>query len=124
LNEETENDESMSSISLQSTISTIHSLTKNVYERVMQTHENFQKIITLSSQWINKPMYVRDKNTKRITFGNKLTEKKISRYAEVRDASIKIQQLLMEDLLLFHNVPLLNPNSSKLISTHLSLKCQ
>jgi len=122
MNEETDNYESMSPISLQSTISTIHNLTKNVYERVMQTHENFQKIITLSSQWIDKPMYVRDKITKRITFGNKLTEMKIARYAEVRDASIKIQQLLMEDLLLFHNVPLVDPNLSKLTSTHLSLK--
>jgi len=112
----TENDQFIPSISLQNTISTIHSLTKNVYERVMQTHENFKKIITLSSQWINKPMYVRDKNTKRLTFGNKLTEKKIARYAEVRDASIMIQQLLIEDLLLFHNVPLLDPNLGKLTS--------
>ncbi|XP_022182919.1 dynein heavy chain 9, axonemal-like [Myzus persicae] len=106
----TESEQFMSPVSLQNTISTIHSLTKNVYERVIQTHENFQKIITLSSQWNNKPMYVRDKNTNRITFDNKLTEKKIARYAEVRDASIEIQQLLMEDLLLFHNVPLLDPN--------------
>jgi len=119
----TENDQFMSPISLQNTISTIHSLTKNVYQRVIQTHENFQKIIILSSQWINKPMYVRDKNTKRITFDNKLTEKKIARYAEVRDASIQIQQLLMEDLLLFHNVPLLDPNLSKLTSSHSSLEC-
>ncbi|XP_022163545.1 dynein heavy chain 17, axonemal-like [Myzus persicae] len=119
----TESEQFMSPISLQNTISTIHSLTKNVYERVIQTHENFQKIIALSSQWINKPMYVRDKNTKRITFDNKLTEKKIARYAEVRDASIEIQQLLMEDLLLFHNVPLLDPNLGKLTSSHSSLIC-
>jgi len=97
-------------------ICTKKQVNKNVYERVMQAHENFLKIITLSSQWINKPMYVRDKNTKRLTFDNKLTEKKIARYAEVRNASIKIQQLLMEDLLLFHNVPLLDPSLSKLIS--------
>ncbi|KAL4088975.1 hypothetical protein QTP88_024053 [Uroleucon formosanum] len=122
LNGETQNYKNKLPISLQNTISTIHSLTENVYERVMQTHENFQKIITLSSQWTNKPMYVRDKNTRRIIFGNKLTEKKIGRYAEVRDASTKIQQLLMEDLLLFHNVPLFDPNLSKFTSTHLSLK--
>jgi len=119
LNEEIESDQPMLPLSLQNTISTIHSLTKNVYERVMQTHDNFQKIITLSSQWINKPMYMRDKNTKRLEFGNKLTEKKITRYAEVRDVSIKIQQLLKEDLLLFHNVPLLDPNLSKLSHIYL-----
>ncbi|XP_025202252.1 dynein beta chain, ciliary-like, partial [Melanaphis sacchari] len=110
LNEELENDQSMSPKSLQSTISTIHGLTKNLYERVMQTHDNLKKIITLSSQWINKPMYMRDKSTKLITFDHKLTEKRMARYAEVRDASIKIQRLLKEDLLLFHNVPLLDPN--------------
>lgn len=112
----------MSPRSLQNTISTIHDLTKNIYERVMQTHDNFEKIIILSSQWINKPMYMRDKNTKRIVFDHKLTEKKIARYAEVQDASIKIQRLLKEDLLLFHNVPLLDPNLSKLTSLHLFLK--
>jgi len=123
LNEESENDQSiLSPISLQNTISTIHGLTKNLYWRVMQTHDNFEKIIALSSQWINNPMYIRDKNTKRIVFDYKLTEKKITRYAEVRDASIKIQRLLKEDLLLFHNVPLIDPYLSKLTLLHLSLK--
>lgn len=122
MDEESENDQFVSPISLQNTISTIHDLTKNIYERVMQTHENFEKIIILSSQWINKPMYMRDKNTKRIAFDHKLTEKKIARYAEVQDASTKIQRLLKEDLLLFHNVPLLDPNLSKLTSSHLFLK--
>lgn len=122
MNEETENDQPLSPMSLQNTISTIHSLTKNVYERIMQTHYNLEKIISLSSQWL-KPMYMRDQNTKRIAFGQKLTEKKIERYAEVRDASNKIQQLLKEDLLLFHNIPLLDPNLGKLISSHCSLKC-
>lgn len=96
-------------------IKTIHSLTKNVYARVMHIQENCQKIITLSSQWINIPMYSREKSTNLITFGDRLTEIKTTRCTEIRDASIKIQIFLKEDLLLFHNVPLVDPNQSKLI---------
>jgi len=98
---------------VQKSIKTIYSLTKNIYERVLQTQDNFQKIIIQSSQWKNIPMYLREKNSKFIVFGHQLTEMKTTRYAEVEDASMKIQQLLKANLLLFHNVPLVDPNSSK-----------
>lgn len=102
-------------ISIQRTIHTIHMLTRNVYERLVQTQMNFQKIIELSSQWAHIPMYTRDKNTKLITFSNRLIEMKNVRYEEVRDASKNIQQFLKINLLLFHNIPLTDPNWGKII---------
>lgn len=98
---------------IQKTISGIHELTKGVYERVMHIQNNFEKIITLSSQWSNIPMYMREKSLNRITFGSRLTEIKMARYVEMRNASTKIQQLLKEDILLFNNVPLADPNRGK-----------
>lgn len=79
----------------------------------MKTKDNFQKIILLSSKWKNIPMYLREKNSKFIIFSHRLAEIKAARYADVRDASLKIQQLLKENLLLFHNVPLMDPRWSK-----------
>lgn len=101
--------------SIQQTINTIHTLTGNVYKRLLQTQINFQKILELSSRWRNIPMYTRDKNTKLITFSNRLIDMKTARYAEIRNFSKKIQQFLKENLLLFHNVPLVDPNRSKII---------
>lgn len=101
-------------LTIQRTIDTIHMLTGNVYERLIQTQINFQKIVELSSQWTNTPMYTRDKNTKLITFSNRLIEMKTIRYTEVRDASKKIQHILKINLLLFHNVPLVDPNWGKI----------
>lgn len=98
---------------IQKTIKTIHSLTQSVYERLMQIQDNFQKIITLSSQWIILPLYSREKQSKFIMFGDRLTEIKIARCMEVQDASIKIQQLLKDDILLFHDMLLVDPNRSK-----------
>jgi dynein heavy chain len=98
---------------IQKTISGIHELTKSVYERIMHIQNNFQKIITLSSQWNNIPMYMREKSLNRITFGNSMTEIKMARYADMRNASLKIMQLLKENILLFNNVPLSNPNRGK-----------
>lgn len=99
--------------SIRKTIGIIQNLTKNVYERIMQIQDNFQNIITLSCQWVNTPLYLRDKNTKLITFDNRLTETKTNRYAQIRDASTKIQTLLKENLLLFHNICLRDPNHGK-----------
>lgn len=82
----------------------------------MQAQDNLQKIIAQSSQWKNIPMYSREKNSKFIVFGHRLAEMKTIRYAEVQDASMKIQQLLEANLLLFHNVPLVDPNSGELFS--------
>lgn len=76
----------------------------------MQTQENLQKIITLSSQWHNTPLYTRERNSKYIMFDEQLAETKATRCAEIQDASMKIHQLLKENLLLFHNVPLVDPN--------------
>lgn len=76
----------------------------------MQTQENLQTIITLSSQWHNIPLYTRERNSKFIMFDEHLAETKEMRCAEMQDASIKIHQLLKENLLLFHNVPLVDPN--------------
>lgn len=56
-------------------------------------------------------MYLRENNTKLITFGDTLTKIKDNRYAELRDASVKIHTFLKENLLLFYNVPLVDPNS-------------
>lgn len=61
-------------------------------------------------------MYLRENNTKLITFGDKLIEIKNIRHAELRDASVKIHTFLKENLLLFYNVPLVDPNSGKLFS--------
>lgn len=61
-------------------------------------------------------MYLRDINTNLITFGDKLTEVKTTRYMELRDAGVEIHKLLKENLLLFYNVPLVDPNLSKLFS--------
>lgn len=108
----TENDQSFL-ISIHKTIKSIHDLTKNLYERTMQIQNNFKKIITLSSQWKNVPMYSREKNTRFITFDHRLSELKITRFTEVGNASIKIQQLLKENLLLFNNIPLVDLNWSK-----------
>lgn len=101
--------------SIQSTISIIHTKTENVYKRLLQTQINFQNIVKLSSQWRNMPMYTRDKNIKLITFNNQLIDMKNTRYAEIRDSSKRIQRFLKENLLLFHNVPLVNSNYGKLI---------
>lgn len=79
----------------------------------MRAQNNFQKIILLSSQWKNSPMYLREKNTKFITFDHRLVEIKTARCAEIRDASVKIQQYLKENLLLFYNVPLIDSNWGK-----------
>lgn len=98
---------------IQKTISGIHQLTKSTYERIMHIKNNFQKIITLSSQWKNIPMYMREKSLNRITFGSPLTEIKMARYAEMRSASLRIMQLLKENILLFNNVPLVDPNRGK-----------
>lgn len=81
----------------------------------MQIHDNFHKIITLSSQWKKLPLYSREKQAKFIMFGNRLTEIKISRCEEIQDASMQIQQLLEENILLFYNIPIVDPNWSKLI---------
>lgn len=99
---------------IEATIAIIHSSTKSVYDRLMQIRDNFQKIITLSSQWEDIPMYVREKTTKLITFGDSLTESKNIRYTEIKDASTKIHTLLKKDVLLFYNVPLVDPNRGKL----------
>lgn len=114
-NENISENQELSLTSIQNTINIIHNLTKNVYKRIIQIQDNFQKIIVLSTQWKNKPMYLRENNTKLITFGHKLTEIKTTRYAELRDASVKIHTLLKENLLLFQNVPLVDPNLGKLI---------
>lgn len=99
---------------LEATIKEIHSITKNVYDRLMQIQDNFKKIIELSSQWENEPMYIREKITKHITFDDRLFELKISRYTNMKDASTKIQQLLKIDILLFHNVPIIDLNYGKI----------
>jgi dynein heavy chain len=104
---------------IQKTIKGIHVLTGNLYERVVHAQTNLQQIIALASHWINIPLYVRDKTTKRITFGNQLDEKKTARYAEIKAASTKIQRLLKENILLLNNVPLLDPNHGKLVSVYL-----
>jgi len=101
---------------IQQTITTIHNLTKNLYERLMQIQDNEQKIRELSSKWKNKPMYLRDKNTKLITFDDRLTEIKAARCAEVKDASTIIQKLLNENFLLFYNEPLVDHISGMLVS--------
>lgn len=80
----------------------------------MQIHDNFHKIITLSSQWKKLPLYSREKQAKFIMFGDRLTEIRIARCEELQDASMKIQQLLKENLLLLHDVPLVDPNWSRL----------
>lgn len=98
---------------IRKTINGIYELTKGVHERITHIHNNFQKIITFSSQWSNIPMYMREKNLNRITFGSRMTEIKTARYAEMRNASTKILQLLKEDILLFNNVPLADPNRGK-----------
>ncbi|VVC32244.1 Hypothetical protein CINCED_3A002285 [Cinara cedri] len=104
-------DDDLSALTLiQKTIRTIYSLTENVYKRLKQTQDNFQEIIILSSQWSDIPMYLREKNTNCITFDNHLTEIKTMRYREIEITSIKIQQLLKNNLLLFHNVSVLDPN--------------
>lgn len=112
--EEVESEEQPQLTKIEATIRDIHGLTKNVYERLMHIQDNFKKIIALSSQWENIPMYVREKTTKLITFGDRLIDLKITRYTEIENASSKIHQLLKQDLLLFHNVPLVNPNWGKL----------
>jgi len=101
---------------IQQTITTIHNLTKNLYERLMQIQDNEQKIWELSSKWKNKPMYLRDKNTKLITFDNRLNELKYTRCAEIKDASTIIQKLLNENFLLFYNEPLMDHISGMLVS--------
>lgn len=104
---------------IQKTIKDIHEITGKLYERVMHAHSNFQQIIALSNQWIDVPLYVRDKSTKRITFGSRLDGLKIVRYMEIGTASNKIQKLLKENLLLFKGVPLTDPNRGKLLWTGL-----
>lgn len=84
---------------------------KNVYGRLIRTQDNLRKIISLSNQWENKPMYSRDKNTTIITLDHRLILMKRIRCSEVENASKEIQKLLKEDLLLFHNVSLTDPNS-------------
>ncbi|VVC42906.1 Dynein heavy chain, domain-1, partial [Cinara cedri] len=108
--EEVENEQQPLLTKIEATIKAIHSLTKSVYERLMQIKDNFKKIKILSSQWENTPMYVREKTTKLIMLGDRLTYFKTNRYKEIDNASSKIHQLLKEDLLLFHNVPLVDPN--------------
>lgn len=115
LEEEAEEEQNLF-VSIQKTIKTIHGLTKTVYDRLMQIQENFQKIIALSSQWNDIPMYSRDKNTKLIKFDDQLSKIKTLRCVEVQDASKKIQKLLKEDLLLFFSVPLVDPHKSKFVS--------
>lgn len=101
--------------SIQKTIRIIYNLTKNVYERLMHIQDNFQKIVTLSSQWSKTPMYVRDKTTKLMAFDDHMVEMKTTRCNELQSASVEIQRLLREDVLLFHNVPLVDPNWGKFI---------
>lgn len=110
LEEEEIKDENLSLKSIKKTIRIIHTLTKNVYERLIKTQENLQKITALSNQWKNMPLYTREKNSKFITFGDHLAEIKATRCTEMREASKKIRQLLKEDCLLFHNVPLIDPD--------------
>lgn len=110
--EEVNGDKSSQTL-IQKTIRTIHSLTKNVYDRLMQAQDDFLKIIILSGQWRNVPMYLREKHTNCIAFDNRLSETKTVRYTEIQRASMKIQQLLKKDLLLFHNVSVLDPNFGK-----------
>lgn len=105
---------------IQKTIKTIHELTGDLYKRVMHAQNNFRQIITLSSQWIDIPMYEREKSTKLITFSNRLDKIKTARYAEIMDASKKIHRLLKENILLLNNVPLTDPNLGKLLCTCLT----
>lgn len=119
--EETEEEEFLFT-SIKKTVKTIHSLTKTVYDRLIQIQDNFQKIIALSSQWNEIPMYSREKNTKLIKFDDRLTKIKTVRCAEVQDASKKIQKLLRDDLLLFFSVTLVDLDKSKLISLYSSVK--
>lgn len=104
---------------IQKTIKDIHDLTGKLYERVVHAQTNFEQIITLTSQWIDIPLYVREKTTKRITFGNQLVEIKTARYDEIMATSKKVQRLLKENILLLNNVPLLDPNRGKLLSVYL-----
>lgn len=107
-------DEQASIMSIQKTVETIYKLIKSLYERVMRIQDNEQKIKELSSQWKNKPVYTRDKDTNLIIFDNRLTEVKVARCAEIKDASAKIQKLLKKNFLLFHNEPLMHHNLGKL----------
>lgn len=102
-------------MSIQQTITTIHNLTKNLYERLMQIQENEKTILELSSKWKNKPMYLRDKNTKLIALDNRFNETKAARCAEIKDASTIIQKLLNENFLLFHNEPLVDQIGGMLV---------
>lgn len=80
----------------------------------MHIQDNFYEIIILSSQWKDIPMYLRDKFTNCITFDHRLNEIKTVRYTDIQRTSCKIQQLLKINLLLFHNVSILDPNRGKL----------
>lgn len=99
--------------SIQETIKGIYDATKSVYRRIMQVQDNFQRIISLSSQWTDVPMYSHDKHSKIIQFDHQLAVMKATRFAQIRDASKEIQQLLRVNLLLFHNLSLTDPNSGK-----------
>lgn len=55
-------------------------------------------------------MYSRDKNTKIVGLDHRLVLMKKIRCAEVANASKEIQKLLIEDLLLFHNISITDPN--------------
>lgn len=97
------------------TIQMIHKSVKNVYERLIKTQDNLREIIRLSSQWNNIPLYSRDKIKNIITFDKRLGQIKTKRYTEIEDSSKQIQKLLRENLLLFHNVPLRDPNLGKFV---------
>lgn len=97
------------------TIQMIHKSVKNVYERLIKTQDNLREIIRLSAQWKDTPLYSRDKITNIITFDKRLGIIKTKRYTEIEDASKEIQKLLRENLLLFHNVPLKDPNLGKFV---------
>lgn len=105
--------------SIQETIKGIYNATKSVYRRIMQIQDNFERIILFSSQWSDIPMYSRDNDLKIIQFDHQLAVIKITRLAQIRDASKEIQKLLTENLLLFHNLSLTDLNSGKLISIFL-----
>jgi len=115
-------EEQASKITIAKTIKTIHNLTKNLYERIMRIKDKEQKIWELSSQWKNKPMYVRDEITKFISFDERLADIKSSRCTEIMDASVEIQKLLMDIFLLFYNEPLADRDQGKLASVRSRLK--
>ncbi|XP_050529246.1 dynein beta chain, ciliary-like [Daktulosphaira vitifoliae] len=99
--------------SIQHTIAIIHSLTENLYDRMMKIQNNYKEVVNLSNQWNNQPLYIRDKNTMLIEFDKRIIDAKTTRHKELIECSKKIKKLLKEDLLLFNNIPIIDPNAMK-----------